>query len=564
MAAGEEAEHHGRPEGAARPAVGHAERRAHGVAGGIEPVDRVAVEVEHPGVGIDPRSALGAQGATVDLEGVVRPPLERAEGGVAPTLAIRVTPPAVERTVTSAEVGVVAFGAQSVPAVDRALQLLTVDPKRGCQLAGGVAPRYPIGHLPAIPSGRDPKAVGIDIGLIKDEPARQVGVLELGHILDVERGAEGVVVGGLIGEPPPPSVDHDRVRQRALTVDEDAAHRIRVRRHHADRNPPRLAHVRDHRPGPHGHDQAVTGVRLHRHGMGHRPAQEAATQFLVPLEPASGDDHPPVGTQLDLPVRRVDHHSDHRSAVEQEAASGAGRLRFDPPIETRPQQPAGQRLAAPSLVAQTAALQLLGRRRLGNGLAERRFAHRDPGIGEVRRRCHPGRPLAEIIEGKDRTLQRPPAARAATGELRVIVGHAGHGVELNGSLRLQLIHHLRPGVDECLHEALFEQPTRQRHDVRHGVLAAVGNPDVGHVRVVRDPHLATRPGCGTSHEIGLLDHPDARATVMRRNRRRQTSRTRPQDDHVISLHDDPPSVEIFHGAASNDATSSSNWTLLRL
>ena len=97
---------------------------------------------------------------------------------------------------------------------------------------------------------------------------------------------------------------------------------------------------------------------------------------------------------------------------------------------------------------------LLGRRRLGHGLAERRLAHRDVRIGEVRRRRDPVGPLAQLVEREDRALEGAAAAGAAARELRVVVGHAGHGVELHGRLGLEQLHHLGAGVDVRLDEPL--------------------------------------------------------------------------------------------------------------
>ena len=51
---------------------------------------------------------------------------------------------------------------------------------------------------------------------------------------------------------------------------------------------------------------------------------------------------------------------------------------------------------------------------------------------------------------------------------------------------------------------------RQALQVRHRLLAAVRDPDVGHVRVVRDPHLTTGPRRRAADEIGLLEDGDAR------------------------------------------------------
>ncbi len=127
VAAGEIAEHHRRADGAAGSAVGHAERRAHDVARCVQPGNRFAAQVENPRVGIDARAALGAQRTAVDLERVVRAPVERAEGGVAPTLAVRVAPPAVERAVAAAEVRVATIRAPACSTFDRRLEFVAVD-----------------------------------------------------------------------------------------------------------------------------------------------------------------------------------------------------------------------------------------------------------------------------------------------------------------------------------------------------------------------------------------------------------------------------------------------------
>src|SRR5262245_47926015 len=58
VTAGEVAVDHGRADGAARAAVGHAEGRAHDVAGGVQAGDGIAVEVEDAGVRVDPGAAL--------------------------------------------------------------------------------------------------------------------------------------------------------------------------------------------------------------------------------------------------------------------------------------------------------------------------------------------------------------------------------------------------------------------------------------------------------------------------------------------------------------------------
>ena len=282
--------------------------------------------------------------------------------------------------------------------------------------------------------------------------------------------------------------------------------------------------------------EAVAGRGLDRHGVAHRAAQERPAELLVPLEAATRQDHALRRLDLDRAVRRVDEHADDGTVADQQPAAGARRARQDPAVEAALEQPPGQRLAATALVVELPALVLLGRRRFRHRLAERGLTHRDVRIGEVRRRRHAPGPLAELVERVDRALQRPTTTRAAARELRVVVGHAGHGVELDRRLRLHQLDHVGPGVDVGLHELLLEEPAGQGHDVRDGLVPAVLDADLRHVRVVRDPHLPARPGGRPPDLVGLLEDGDRGAAFVGDDRRRQPGCTGPQHDDVKPFH----------------------------
>ena len=120
-----------------------------------------------------------------------------------------------------------------------------------------------------------------------------------------------------------------------------------------------------------------------------------------------------------------------------------------------------------------------------------RLAHRDVRVGEVRRRRDAVGPLTELVERVDRALQRPPALRAAAGNSggsracrprrRTAPASSPRGARPSPARRRR---RPRPVAARACRG--------QRHDVGDRLLPAVGDADLGHVRVVRDPHLAKR------------------------------------------------------------------------
>src|SRR5689334_16588675 len=92
MTPGQVTEHQSGPECASVSAVGHAHDGPHCVAGRVQALDHVAVDVEHPPLRIGTRAALGTERPAPYAYGIVGRAVDRAkralprpaEGGVAP------------------------------------------------------------------------------------------------------------------------------------------------------------------------------------------------------------------------------------------------------------------------------------------------------------------------------------------------------------------------------------------------------------------------------------------------------------------------------------------------
>jgi hypothetical protein len=81
----------------------------------------------------------------------------------------------------------------------------------------------------------------------------------------------------------------------------------------------------------------------------------------------------------------------------------------------------------------------------------------------------------------------------------------------------------RPPVDHV---------ARERHDVGDRLVPAVLHADIRHVRIVRDPHLATRPRCRPAELVGLLEQTDVCAALAGGDGRRQAGGAGAKHDHI--------------------------------
>ena len=248
-----------------------------------------------------------------------------------------------------------------VEALDGLLEHVAVDAELLAEALDRVRGRDPVrpGLLGAAEAAGE--AVLVEPHLIEDQPARQVAVDAHDRVLLVERRAERVVVGRLVGEALGRAVDHDRAGQRPLVGQQLLARGDDVGRQLDHRHPPRFAHVPEHRADPHGHLQAVALVRLDRDRVRARSAQERALEVGIALEAAGRDDH----------VRRVDflasfgsleHDAGDLAVLHDQLDAAVLGLRLDAAVETGLEQPAAEREPHAALVVLGAALHLLGGR----------------------------------------------------------------------------------------------------------------------------------------------------------------------------------------------------------
>src|ERR1700736_6850258 len=115
MTPGQITEHPSGPQGAAVSAVGHAHDGAHRVAGRVQALDHVAVDVEHPPLRIGTRAAFGTERPTPYAYGVVGRAVDRAKRALARSAEGGVAPGPVVVAVPAAKVGGGARGDGAVP-----------------------------------------------------------------------------------------------------------------------------------------------------------------------------------------------------------------------------------------------------------------------------------------------------------------------------------------------------------------------------------------------------------------------------------------------------------------
>jgi hypothetical protein len=191
-------------------------------------------------------------------------------------------------------------------------------------------------------------AIQSGIGSATARPARPQVTGDHDH---VEGVAEGVVVGRLVGEPAPLSVDHHAVRPGALGVDLPRLDAAALDRHVHGGHPPGLAHVPQGGADAHRHAQPVAGVGRHADRALQRAPEEGAHEVGIALEAAGGEDDTAAGARLERAVRAPDTHAHHRAVLDQQPLPAAAGPRDDAAIEQPAEQPADQRLTAGALVA---------------------------------------------------------------------------------------------------------------------------------------------------------------------------------------------------------------------
>ena len=195
--------------------------------------------------------------------------------------------------------------------------------------------------------------------VVEDQPRRVVDVGEPRHVDDVERVAERVVVGGLVGEPHAVIVDHDRVRASPFGVDLPRHPAPPVDMHVDGRYPPGFPHVGQVCADAHRHPEPIASIGGHTDRARQRPAQECSDEPLVVFEPAGREHDTAAGARLERPVRPFDENAGHPAVVDQQPYPATAELRMHTAVETALEQAPDQRLASPALVAALAPVQLL-------------------------------------------------------------------------------------------------------------------------------------------------------------------------------------------------------------
>ena len=219
------------------------------------------MRVEHSPELVRARTAAGTKSSGVHRHRIERRLIDATQGRGFLESVVAVSTPSVISTVAAVEVDIHSCVNEVIPPIHGRLQAIRID----ADLLGQCIQRRravdPFGYRLA--RGRGERAVLARMGFVEHQPGGQVGVPERHGIHLVERTTERVVVAGFVGEPAPRSIDHDRTRQGALTIDEVGAlmslHLIS--RDLDGRHPPRLTHVAQTRACTHRHQQSVAGIR---------------------------------------------------------------------------------------------------------------------------------------------------------------------------------------------------------------------------------------------------------------------------------------------------------------
>ena len=202
-------------------------------------------------------------------------------------------------------------------------------------------------------------------------------------------------------------------------------------------HPPGLPHVAERRPDAHGHLQRVAGIRGHRRRADERSARERAHKFGIPLE-AAGRHHDAASRRdLDRPVDGLEPHSadppvvEDRSTARMPVRGSMPRSRH--PLSNGPISPCPAPRSSWTLRRSSSAGCDPGRR----AAAEAGLAHHDV-ARQLRTDGDACLPWPELVEGEQRALHRPAAARLRARVLGVVVGEVLDDLEPDGGVLLEI------------------------------------------------------------------------------------------------------------------------------
>ena len=498
------------------------------------------------------QAAVGADVAGVDRQRVERRLRERREAGVRRDRRVAVV--AVVEALAAREVGILAGRGVAVEGLDGGGQGidghadLLGEPGDG---VGGAQDRLDARAEAPVEgrrAGEDrAERVLAAVARVEHEPGRHRAA---------RRGAlrhepAGDMVGGrLVAETLAGAVHHDRPGQR--TLDEHRPRAVLVGELVA-RGPPRRVEVR------HLHAEAHRGLRggaavegiARGPGGGGGARQVLGAQRRVALEAARGEDHAARGADA-LRLAVAEHlGTDHAPALDDEARELRRQLHRHLALAQRHAQPRDERAATrqPTVAVRLPALPhvevvlggdlhegALGALRLRDERVRlaRRPVDAAEGRGTDMRRLQQVELAAERVAGDGQRLAAA-VARAAAGQLRVIVAILGEALELHLGALVQPAEHARRVLDEGADALRRGELPGERGDVALGidrrVAAARGADEV----VVRDPDGAARGGGGAAEEMPLLDDEHLGALVRGGERGGETARAAAHHQH-IGLH----------------------------
>ena len=296
------------------------------------------------------------------------------------------------------------------------------------------------------------------MGVVEHEPARQVGVVEARRVELVQRAAEGVVVGGLVGEPSSVAVDDDRAggSARAARSGRGAGRTTRrlgcaasapttPRGSARARAPARIA-IRKPSPVLPGYDAAPSIGPRRKASTRSRSHSNPPVAITTP--PAAAISTSPSGVERATPV--------DRPVVDEQVEGAVLEPRLDAAVEQGGEQPTDQRRAS------TRAGRRGGGRRAPRG---RCAPSPPPEVGLVQRQVrvlrrshHAAGPLAEAPEREQSGIERAAPTGAAARLLGVVVGEALDDREAQVGHRLDPVDGVGPVVDERLGQVGTDQP----------------------------------------------------------------------------------------------------------
>ncbi len=263
------------------------------------------------------------------------------------------------------------------------------------------------------------------------------------------------------------------------------------------------------------------------------PLRKRAASSELPLEAAGRQDHALLRPDQDLLPAVLRAEADDAVLLLNQLVRAHLEHRLDLPIQERLEQVADEGGAVADEALLVALRQELEgeAERLGEDAPVGRLGHRHRGRAEHRALAELVLVSAEIVGVEEARIERAAAGLPAL-ELGVVVGVAGDGLEAERGALFEVADDRRGRVEEALDEPRVAPPVGETEGVRQRLLARVGDADLGHVVVVRDPEHAAGDGGRPADLRRLLHEEDLGACVVGGDRRHEAGPAAPDDQDV--------------------------------